>query len=65
MSQALARLDDLGALLFFRLPLYLGRRKTIYILDDVGIWGLCRPLRGLGSLWERLEERFWTWKDWR
>lgn len=43
-SPLLASLDNLGARLFFELPLYLGHRKTTYILDDIGIWLLCKPL---------------------
>lgn len=45
VARTLATLDDLGALLFFRLPLYLGHRKTVYVLDDLGIWAVCRPLK--------------------
>lgn len=64
-ARTLATLDDLGALLFFRLPLYLGGRKTVYVLDDLGIWGFLRPVRRLGALYERVEERWCTWRDWR
>lgn len=45
VARTLATLDDLGALLFFRLPLYLGGRKTMYVLDDLGVWGFLRPVR--------------------
>ena len=42
--EVINRLDDLGILLFFRLPLYLGRQKTLYVIDDMGIFFVCRPL---------------------
>lgn len=54
-------LDNLGANIFFRLPLYLGHRKTTYVIDDVGIWLLCKPIglvdRFIRSTTRRLRRR--------
>ena len=47
-------LDDLGILLFCRLPTYLGQRKTLYVLDDIGIFSVCRPMGYIRRLAEIL-----------
>lgn len=54
LTRFLASLDDIGATLFFRLPIYLGTRKTAYVLDDVGIWLLCKPFGYVDSLMKRV-----------
>ena len=54
----LATLDDIGANIFFRLPLYLSRRKTAYVVDDIGIWLFCKPIGYVESFVRSGTKRF-------